>query len=101
MATFSPKTIPTEPIGSIPRPVDYAELSASLFELKAGNFCIALAGERDLRHALKIICKYRNRIYGFSWESLLRLTPIEIPKKVWAPSFEPGKNWLPVQGGDG
>jgi 5-methyltetrahydropteroyltriglutamate--homocysteine methyltransferase len=30
-----------------------------LFELKAGNFYIALAGERDRRHALRIIQKYR------------------------------------------
>jgi len=39
--------------------VDYAELLPSLFELRAGNFYIALAGERDRRHALKIIHKYR------------------------------------------
>jgi len=39
--------------------VDYAELLPSLFELKAGNFYIALAGEQDRRHALKIIRKYR------------------------------------------
>src|SRR5467141_2306561 len=39
--------------------VDYAELLPSLFELRAGNFYIALAGERDRRHALKIIRKYR------------------------------------------
>jgi 5-methyltetrahydropteroyltriglutamate--homocysteine methyltransferase len=39
--------------------VDYAELLPSLFELKAGNFYIAMAGERDRRHALKIIQKYR------------------------------------------
>ncbi len=39
--------------------VDYAELLPSLFELKAGNFYIAMAGERDRRHALKIIGKYR------------------------------------------
>jgi 5-methyltetrahydropteroyltriglutamate--homocysteine methyltransferase len=38
--------------------VDYAELLPSLFELKAGNFYIALAGERERRHALKIIRKY-------------------------------------------
>lgn len=35
--------------------VDYAELLPSLFELKVGNFYIALAGERDRRRALKII----------------------------------------------
>jgi 5-methyltetrahydropteroyltriglutamate--homocysteine methyltransferase len=39
--------------------VDYAELLPSLFELRAGNFYIAMAGERDPRHALKIIRKYR------------------------------------------
>src|SRR3977135_3043368 len=39
--------------------VDYAELLPSLFELKAGNFYIALAGERDRQHALQTIRKYR------------------------------------------
>src|ERR1700730_6370039 len=39
--------------------VDYAELLPSLFELKAGNFYIAMAGEGDQRHALRIIRKYR------------------------------------------
>src|SRR6202158_4538298 len=38
--------------------VDYAELLPSLFELMAGNFYVALAGEPDRRHALKIIRKY-------------------------------------------
>jgi 5-methyltetrahydropteroyltriglutamate--homocysteine methyltransferase len=38
--------------------VDYAELLPSLFELKAGNFYIALAGEPDRRHVLKIVRKY-------------------------------------------
>jgi 5-methyltetrahydropteroyltriglutamate--homocysteine methyltransferase len=35
--------------------VDYAELLPSLFELMAGNFYIALAGERDRARVLKII----------------------------------------------
>ena len=39
--------------------VDYAELLPSLFELRAGNFYIALAGEPDRRHVLKVIRKYR------------------------------------------
>ncbi|MEO5961307.1 MAG: 5-methyltetrahydropteroyltriglutamate--homocysteine methyltransferase [Opitutaceae bacterium] len=38
--------------------VDYAELLPSLFELKAGNFYIALAGEKDRRRVLKIIRDY-------------------------------------------
>jgi 5-methyltetrahydropteroyltriglutamate--homocysteine methyltransferase len=35
--------------------VDYAELLPSLFELKVGNFYIALAGEKDRERVLKII----------------------------------------------
>src|SRR5882762_7114113 len=38
--------------------VDYAELLPSLFELKAGNFYIALSAEPDRGHVLKIIRKY-------------------------------------------
>ena len=38
--------------------VDYAELLPSLFELEAGNFYIALAGEKDPVHVLKTIRKY-------------------------------------------
>jgi 5-methyltetrahydropteroyltriglutamate--homocysteine methyltransferase len=38
--------------------VDYAELLPSLFQLKAGNFYVALAGERDRRRVLTIVRKY-------------------------------------------
>src|SRR5262245_17861202 len=38
--------------------VDYAELLPSLFELKATNFYIALAGEQERPHVLKIIHEY-------------------------------------------
>jgi 5-methyltetrahydropteroyltriglutamate--homocysteine methyltransferase len=38
--------------------VDYAELLPSLFELKAGNFYIALAGEVDPVRVLKIVREY-------------------------------------------
>ena len=38
--------------------VDYAQLLPSLLRLKAGNFYIALAGEPDRRHVLKIIRKH-------------------------------------------
>jgi 5-methyltetrahydropteroyltriglutamate--homocysteine methyltransferase len=38
--------------------VDYAELLPSLFQLKVGNFYIALAGERDRGHVLKTIRRY-------------------------------------------
>ncbi len=38
--------------------VDYAELLPSFFGMNVGNFYIALAGERDRVHVLKIIRKY-------------------------------------------
>ena len=38
--------------------VDYADLLPSLFQMKVGNFFIALAGERDRKHVLKIIRKH-------------------------------------------
>jgi 5-methyltetrahydropteroyltriglutamate--homocysteine methyltransferase len=38
--------------------VDYADLLPSLFELRVGNFCIALAGEKDRVRVLKIIREY-------------------------------------------
>ena len=38
--------------------VDYAELLPSLFQLKAANFYIALAGENDRARALRIIRQY-------------------------------------------
>ena len=38
--------------------VDYAALLPSLFELRAGNFYIALAGEPDRPRVLKIIRKH-------------------------------------------
>src|SRR5687768_17555401 len=38
--------------------VDYADLLPSLFQMKVGNFYIALAGEKDRKHVLKIIRKF-------------------------------------------
>jgi 5-methyltetrahydropteroyltriglutamate--homocysteine methyltransferase len=38
--------------------VDYAELLPSLFELEAGNFYVALAGEPDRKQALRIIRRH-------------------------------------------
>jgi 5-methyltetrahydropteroyltriglutamate--homocysteine methyltransferase len=39
--------------------IDYAELLPSLFELKVGNFYVALAGEKDRVRVLKIIRDHR------------------------------------------
>ena len=38
--------------------VDYADLLPSLFQMKVGNFYIALAGEKDRAHVLGIIRKF-------------------------------------------
>jgi 5-methyltetrahydropteroyltriglutamate--homocysteine methyltransferase len=38
--------------------VDYEELLPSLFELNAGNFYVALAGEKDRARVLRIIRRY-------------------------------------------
>jgi 5-methyltetrahydropteroyltriglutamate--homocysteine methyltransferase len=38
--------------------VDYSELLPSLFQMKVGNFYIALAGEKDRTHVLEIIRKF-------------------------------------------
>jgi len=38
--------------------VDYGDLLPSLFELKAGNFYVSLAGETDRRRVLRIIREY-------------------------------------------
>jgi len=38
--------------------VDYADLLPSLFELRAGNFYIALAGEKDRKRVLEMIRQY-------------------------------------------
>jgi 5-methyltetrahydropteroyltriglutamate--homocysteine methyltransferase len=38
--------------------VDYAELLPSLFQLKAGNFYVALAGEPDRERVLRIIARH-------------------------------------------
>src|ERR1700686_1478829 len=41
--------------------VDYADLLPSLFELRAGNFYISLAGEKDRQRVLKMIRQYLKR----------------------------------------
>ena len=38
--------------------IDYSELLPALFQLKAGNFYVALAGERDPERVLEIIARY-------------------------------------------
>jgi hypothetical protein len=69
MAKPAPITIPTEPIGSIPRPV-------------------------DLWHALGIIHKYLKPNQRIFVGVIAPIIPrIETPEEVCDRSFEPGKNW--------
>jgi len=56
--------------------------AASLFELKAGNFYIALAGERDRRQVLRIIRKYRKPDQRIFTASLLPRPSIETAEEV-------------------
>ena len=62
--------------------VDYAELLPSLFELQAGTFYIALAGEPDRTRVLKIIREYLKPGHRNSSESFRPLIRgSNIPKK--------------------
>jgi len=77
--------------------VDYAELLPGLFELQAGNFYIALAGERDRRHVLGIIRKHlradRRIFVGVIAPSDPRIeTPEEVRERVLEAS-----EYIPVE----
>src|SRR3981081_606476 len=77
--------------------VDYAELLPSLFELKAGNFYIALAGEQDRRHALKIIRKYRKPDQRVFWGVTAPVDPhIETPEEVRDRVIE-ASEYIPIE----
>src|SRR6202790_1822201 len=77
--------------------VDYAELLPSLFELKAGNFYIALAGERDRRHALKIIRKSRKPDQRVFVGVTAPVDPhIETPEEVRDLVFE-ASEYIPIE----
>jgi 5-methyltetrahydropteroyltriglutamate--homocysteine methyltransferase len=104
---FSPKerrcigvhTCPGNDLDSTHRAdVDYAELLPSLFELKEGNFYVALAGERDRR--LKIIRKYRKPDQRVFVGVTAAVDPhIETPKEVrdrpFVAGHPDGGAWLP------
>jgi 5-methyltetrahydropteroyltriglutamate--homocysteine methyltransferase len=77
--------------------VDYAELLPSLFELKAGNFYIALAGERDRRHALKIIRKYRKPEQRIFIGVIAPIDPrVETPEEVRDRVLE-ASDYIPIE----
>lgn len=63
--------------------VDYAELLPSLFELRAGNFCIALAGEKDPLRVLKLIREHRKPYHRVFIGVISPIDPrVETPEEV-------------------
>jgi 5-methyltetrahydropteroyltriglutamate--homocysteine methyltransferase len=77
--------------------VDYAELLPSLFELKVGNFYIALAGERDRRHVLKIIRKYRKPDQRIFIGVIAPIDPrVETPEEVRDRVLE-ASDYIPIE----
>src|SRR3989475_5309000 len=77
--------------------VDYAELLPSLFELKVGNFYIALAGERDRRHVLKIIRKYRRPDQRIFIGVISPIDPrVETPEEVCDRVLE-ASDYIPIE----
>jgi 5-methyltetrahydropteroyltriglutamate--homocysteine methyltransferase len=77
--------------------VDYAELLPSLFELKAGNFYIALAGERDRGRVLKIIRKYLKPDQRVFVGVVAPIDPrVETPEEIWDRILE-AATYIPVE----
>jgi 5-methyltetrahydropteroyltriglutamate--homocysteine methyltransferase len=77
--------------------VDYAELLPSLFELKAGNFYIALAGEPDRVRALKIIRHYLKPDQRVFVGVVAPIDPhIETPEEVRDRILE-AANYIPIR----
>ena|SRR5882724_13382483 len=108
MATPGPIAIPTEPNGSIPRPVDLIERVAKvdseypdlapLYEdairdtierFEATGSPVVTDGEQGKYHNFCTYCVHRLP----NAESLLRSTNALRPEEVRDRSFEPGKNW--------
>jgi 5-methyltetrahydropteroyltriglutamate--homocysteine methyltransferase len=77
--------------------VDYAELLPSLFELRAGNFYIALAGEKDRARVLKIIRQYMKPDQRIFVGVIAPINPrIESPEEVRDRILEAAE-YIPVQ----
>jgi 5-methyltetrahydropteroyltriglutamate--homocysteine methyltransferase len=77
--------------------VDYAELLPSLFELKAGNFYVALAGERDRARVLKIIRQHMKPDQRIFVGVVAPINPhIETPEEVRDRVLE-AASYIPVE----
>jgi 5-methyltetrahydropteroyltriglutamate--homocysteine methyltransferase len=77
--------------------VDYAELLPSLFQLKAGNFYIALAGEKEPARILKIIREHMKPDHRVFVGVVSPIDPrIETPEEVRDRVLEAAK-YIPVE----
>jgi 5-methyltetrahydropteroyltriglutamate--homocysteine methyltransferase len=77
--------------------VDYAELLPRLFELNAGNFYIAMAGEHDRAHALKIIREHMKPNQQIFIGVIAPINPrIETPEEVRDQILEAAQ-YIPVE----
>jgi 5-methyltetrahydropteroyltriglutamate--homocysteine methyltransferase len=77
--------------------VDYAELIPSLFELNAGNFYVALAGEKDRVRVLKIIQRYMKPEHRIFVGVIATIDPhIETPEEVRDRVLEAAK-YIPLE----
>jgi 5-methyltetrahydropteroyltriglutamate--homocysteine methyltransferase len=76
--------------------VDYEELLPSLFELKTGNFYVALAGEQDRRRVLKIIRQYLKPDQRVFVGVIAPIDPrVETPEEVRDLTLE-AANYIPI-----
>jgi 5-methyltetrahydropteroyltriglutamate--homocysteine methyltransferase len=76
--------------------VDYSELLPSLFQLRAGNFYIALAGEKDRVHVLKIIRKFIKHDHRVFVGVIAPIDPrVETPEEVCERVLEAAE-YIPV-----
>jgi 5-methyltetrahydropteroyltriglutamate--homocysteine methyltransferase len=77
--------------------VDYAELLPSLFELKVGNFYVALAGEKDRVRVLKTIRKYMKPDHRVFVGVIAPIDPrVETPEEVRDRVLE-AADYIPVE----
>ncbi len=77
--------------------VDYAALLPSLFELQVGNFYIALAGESDRSHVLKIIRNHRKSDQRIFVGVVAPIDPrIETPEEIRDRILEAAK-YIPIE----
>ena len=77
--------------------VDYEELLPSLFELKVGNFYIALAGEKDRARVLRIIRRYMKPDQRIFVGVIAPIDPrVETPEEVRDRTLEAAE-YIPVE----